>query len=502
MKRNNAWLAWALAVGLMAYLVGAAVPGQSSIDAPGVITAYASGTALHADAIQGGLTGPRIVGADLAFSAANANSAGFSAINPQNEMQLFLQPEITGTPFSGKNASARGAGLELGLGSDLPTGAGDVIQETFAGQVAPPNGPAVVKDDGLGSALAPLVFASLLHSEAAARFDENPCLSSTSQPIAFGRGYAADAQLLNTGGAAPDGRFETPVVATDDPNPDRSVVDTKSYVYAAPNTNTTGGQHYGLVSEIHETYAPVTLLRMAPAPALIIEVLGEWVFKTTVTGVADNLATPTVNEGAKIEYYTLDKATGQPVTPTTDVIRVSQDGGATYSAIQAQQVFGAGGLVLPPELAPILGLAIGEDPRAIAAPGATPDPASTPTIATNGTSAAGAVDVVRLELLGLMPGLHVAGLRIGHFESRLTVPAGGFTCTVATTTTTAAPTTTTTLAPSTTTTTAAPGATTTTIRPATTTTTAKPITTTTTAPPGPGPAPVARPVRVQPNTVG
>lgn len=506
MKRKNTWLAWALAVGLLSYMVGAATVSRSLPPTPGPVSGYASGTALHVDAVQAGLAGPRLLGAELAYSTAQLNAQGFAAISPETENQLRLQPTLDApATFAGKNASARGGGLEVGVASDLPADAGDALAQTQAGSVAPPNSPAVIKDAGLGDALAPLAYASLLHSEAASQWTSNPCASTANSPIAFGRGYAADAQILETGATAPDGRFGAPLIATDDPDPERSVVQTRSFTYATPNTNITGGQHYGLVSEVRQTYAPISLAR-GPLPDLIIEVLGEWVYKTTVTGTPDNLATPAVNEGAKIEYYSLTEA-GAPVTPTTTVIRISQDGGLTYTNLNFQDVFMDGGLTLPAALLPIIGLAVGEDPRAIADPGINPDADSLPTLAANGTFASGAVDVVRLSLLNLMPGTHVADLRIGHFESELLVPVGGFICPPdPTTTTTAAPTTTTTIAPTTTTTiaptttTTSGPTTTTTAAPATTTTTVKPATTTTTTPPAP--APVPKPIVVQPTSVG
>lgn len=508
MKRKNTWLAWVLAVGLISYLVGAATVSRSLPPTPGPVSGYASGTALHVDAVQAGLAGPRLLGAELAYSTAQINAQGFSATSPETENQLKLQPTLEApATFTGKNASARGGGLEVGVGSDLPADAGDTLAQTQAGSVAPPNSPAVIKDAGLDDALAPIAYASLLHSEAASQWTSNVCASSAQSPLAFGRGYAADAQLLNTGDEAPDGRFEAPLIATDDPNPERSVVQTRSFTYAVPNTNTTGGQHYGLVSEVRQTYAPISLAR-GPLPPLVIEVLGEWVYKTTVTGTPDNPATPAVNEGAKIDYFSLTED-GQPVTPTTTVIRISQDGGLTFTSLNFQDVFMDGGLTLPAALATIIGLAVGEDPRAIADPGNTPDPDSLPTLAANGTFASGAVDVIRLSLLNLMVGTHIADLRIGHFESELLVPVGGFICppdpttttTTSTTTTTTAPTTTTTTtAPTTTTSTTAGPTTTTTAAPATTTTTAKPATTTTTSPPAP--APVPKPIVVQPNSVG
>ncbi|MEY2397554.1 MAG: hypothetical protein QOJ00_728 [Actinomycetota bacterium] len=514
MKRNNAWLAWALAIGMLAYMLGAAIPGRTKVNETPGFTARATGVAVHADVIQAGATGPRVVDGEIAFSAVNANSDGFGGTSTQNEMQVNLQPNTL--PFAGKQASARGGALELGLGSSVPTPAGDTLAETESEAVAPPNSPLVVKDAG-PLPINPVAYASLLHTEALANYTETPCLSIASSPIAYGRGYAADAQLLDTSGSTTSGPLVNPVLATDDPRPNRNVSQTVTYLYSVPNSNTTGGQHYGLVTETHETFAPVTVLRMAPAPALIIEVLGEWIFKTTATGIPDNPATVGVNEAGSVQYYVVDDVSKQPVTPTTDVIRISADGGLTYTSLRFQDVFMNGGLVIP--AAPLLSLAVGEDPRALAAPGVDPDPNSSPTINANGTGVSGAADVVRLSALsGIQPGFSLAGLRIGHFESALTVPSGGFTCSQAvTTTTTTAPTssTTSTTLPGATTTTTLPGATTTTTLPGATTTTLRP-TTTTSADPGrttttlrsttststPPPTPIPRPIRVQPNTVG
>lgn len=521
MKRTNTWLAWALAVGLLAFMLGSATASRGKINETNPIFGYGTGSALHLDAIQAAGTGPRIADAELAFSSANVNSDGFPAQGGVSEMNVNLQPPADHfTPaksFVGKAASARGAGLQLGLGSDLPTDAGDVLSQTEAGAIAPPPD-TETHDAGLGDTLAPLAYASLLHTEANANWvgTGNPCTSTISSPISFGRGYAADAQLLNTGGSNPDGSFQAPVVATDELDPNRSVVQSRSFTYAIPN-----GQpgRFGLVSEIHQTFAPISLAR-GPLPPLVIEVLGEWVFKATATGLTD---------GATIQYYALDDATGQPVTPTTTVIRISNDGGTTWTNLTAQDVFGNGGLVVP--VAPLLSLAVGEDPRGIAQPNAVPDPTTSPfTSASQGANhsgrlAFGAVDVVRLSALDvgtapLTAETHLADLRIGHFEAAVGVPQDGFSCTADTTTTssttststTSTSTTSTTVAPTTTTststtsTTAPTSTTSSTVVPSTTSTTrasttsssAKPTTSTST----PVTAPPATPVNVQPKTVG
>jgi hypothetical protein len=509
LKRNKTWLAWALAVGLVAYLLGAATAGTSTVTDGESVVAYASGTALHVDALQGGVTGPRIADVELAFSAVSADSNGFSAVSRVTENEVLVQPDPTDhdpeTPFEGKNASARGAGLELGLGDDVPTNAGSVLAETRSGATASPDSD---ESADLGPVpINPAAWASLLHSDAIANWDDPTCLTNANLPIAYGRGYAADAELLDAGSTAPDGSLGSPVIATDDPNPERNVTQTSSVVYAVPNGV---ADHYGLVSDVRQTYAPISVLQdPLGATTLIIEVLGEWWVRTTADGI----------NPATIEYGVTDNdpaspTFGDPIAPGATVIRISMDGGLTYQGFSLQDL-GETGTEIP--LDPLLNVMLGEDPRAISAAGGAADPDSAPTLEAEGTRAAGALDVVRFNLLdGASPGFSAADLRIGHFESDLQVPEGGFTCaTAATTTTTEEPTTTsssttttsTSTTTTTTTTTIVPTTTTTTTAAPTTTTTVAPTTTTaptippTTAPPPPT-APAATPIRVQPKTVG
>jgi LPXTG-motif cell wall-anchored protein len=75
---------------------------------------------------------------------------------------------------------------------------------------------------------------------------------------------------------------------------------------------------------------------------------------------------------------------------------------------------------------PLLKITLGEDPRAISKPNVSPDPASKPTEAANGTLASAAVDVARIELLTGNPA--TVDLRVGHMEASAQVPAGGIHC--------------------------------------------------------------------------
>jgi hypothetical protein len=378
-------------VGLIAYLLGAATAGRSTVDTGQSVKAYASGTALHVDALQAGLTGPRVADVEDAFSAANVDSNGFSATSRLTENSVLVQPDPAdhdpATPFVGKNASARGAGLELGVGSNVPTAAGDVINLTRSGATASPDSS---ESNDLGPVPgAPVVYASLLHSDALARWDAATCLTTASAPIAYGRGYAADVELVDAGTANPDGSLGSPVVASNDPTPDRNVSQTISYAYAIAN-GTAG--HYGLVSEIHETYAPVEIGQdPITGGAIEIEVLGEWYLRTVADGVHQATMTYGVTDA--------DPASptfGQPIDPTDTVIRVSA-GGTEVIALSLNDVFASPGQEIP--LGPLGSIMLGEDVRAISAAGGLADPASTPTLLADGTRAAGALDVVRADVL-------------------------------------------------------------------------------------------------------
>jgi uncharacterized repeat protein (TIGR01451 family) len=106
------------------------------------------------------------------------------------------------------------------------------------------------------------------------------------------------------------------------------------------------------------------------------------------------------------------------VSPSTPVIRILRAGQA-QTLLKLQDLLGNKGFVLNiPGLAEI---AIGEDPRAI---GGSAD--SVPTVASNGTMASAAVDVVRVRAL---PGAtELADVRVGHMETVAQVPSGGVAC--------------------------------------------------------------------------
>ena len=297
-------------------------------------------------------------------------------------------------------------------------------------------------------------YAAVAHTEAEAN---TPC--GPTSPLAWGLGYAADAQLLDAGVGNPDGSLSNPVLATDTSNPDRAVSQSSTTLTAFPNGDP---GRFGLEAEIRETFAPISINRGTPIPTpnLVIELLGEWVFTLRAPGNAPSTLS-----------YTVEDSTGAQPSPTTTVIRVSLDGGVTFlpaNQLTFQDVFGPTGLVIPAD--PLLQIAVGEDPRAISAPGAVPDATSSPTL-TN-TVASGAVDVLRLHLLQNTPigtpstagdsasdtsrvrcRFRPAGLTAGRLRRRAARPRCSTSSTSSTSTSTS---TTNTTTPSTTTTTAPP----------------------------------------------
>ncbi len=413
---------------------------------------------MHADLLQ--LPGPnpttRLANADVAFSGAAANTGGLGTpIN--NEMQNAVSPSL-----ANKDAYGRGSGLEVGLGTSLPNNpdANQAIIAGLAEAAAPPPTSLVTKEVGpiKGD---PLIYASLLRGQAQAKFGPTPVSVTDPSQLAFGLGYGANVELVDQGTANPDGSMSKPTIATNIGNPtDRAAVQAKSFLRLVPNPGNDGT--FGLVSETHETFAPITLFKGTPNE-LRIELLGEWVLRATATGKLG---------GATVTYA----PAGNP-TPTTPLISITPPGSPTQIILKTQDLFGPGKVPQHIDLQQLGSINIGEDPRAIGDDTASPGPASQ---SGDGTLASGAVDVVRIKLLVPDPTSHLADVRIGHMEAQANVPAGGVKCAAPpppTTTSTTAPPTSTSSTTSTSTTTTS----TTTPPSSTTTSTTAPSTTTTTS---------------------
>ena len=394
--------------------------GYGSYDFSG----YSTGTAEHVGAIQAGITGPQLANAEVAFSGASVASQGTGGVTQGpgakagtivNEMSQVVQPTLpaTGTSpkLAGDRSFARGSGLEVGLGNNLPNPANQIPVNKV--QVsAPPN---ATDSATVGPVPAsPLAYADLLTGKAAANFNTAACTLGT--PLSQGIGYAANAQVLETGTSAPSGTLTQPVLATNGPtNTTQNVNQSLSQTLLVPQTHADGssaGSNLGLRSETRQILAPVTFFKGTPNE-FTIQLAGEWVLQAVAGG------TP----GSAYVHY----GPGS-VTPSTPVLTVIQNG-VPNQIITTQQILGKTGLTIP--IPSVANIVIGEGPRAIGSDNsATP---AAPATAADGTSASAAVDVVRVQLLqqknpaGAVT-FQGADVRIGHMESSAKVPAGGIQC--------------------------------------------------------------------------
>jgi hypothetical protein len=492
----------ALAVGGM-FVATASTPSKAAVTS-GPFSAWATGTAEHVQAIDAPPT--RAVDAEAAFSRAGTSSAGLSAVN--NELGEAVVPKDLETqakaPIGPFHSYGGGSAIEAGLGTTIPNNpdVNQIILGGLAEQAADPPTPAgdvtndpatngfVTKDLINITQANPLLYANALRGQGRANWSDNngannPC--GASQPLGFGLGHAADAQLLNSGSIGLPLPGSTPVIATDQtPNPPGNnpgaADESRSFTSLVPDP--AHANHFIVHSETRQILAPVTLFKGTPNE-VTIQIGGEWVLKADASGT---------NGGAHITYA----PEGAP-TPTTPILRVIQNGKVAGS-LTTQDILTNKGLniSLPPNPAPpappappiLLEISLGEPAHLI---GNTNAPA---TQTTDGTNASGAVDVARVKVLNALPQFQLADVRVGHMEVNAQAPVGGVTCSgpSGSTTTTGGNGSTTTTGGnngSTTTTTANNGSTTTTAANNGSTTTTRPAnpggnTTTSTEPPNQG----------------
>jgi uncharacterized repeat protein (TIGR01451 family) len=341
-----------------------------ALEAPGVSTGYATGTVVHADALQA--AGNSLLGLDVAFSGAASSSAPLTA-----EMINEVSRKVA-IPAAGKLAFGRGAGLELGIGSEPKALIGKLSE------VAAPASTGLIQNVIGPIGIPGIIRAELLRSQAQARAIQDACVTGPEQ--GYGLGSVLDLEVL--GG----------LIATEARPPTREVVQSSSTTRIVKGKN----NPLGLQSETRQTIAPVTFFKGTPFQ-FTIEVLGEWALRA----VADGSAT-----GSSIHYG--PRKNNSPETP---IVRILDRNGAVIGQLTTQMLLGSQGLQLAiPGVAEIV---VGEDPRAISA---DPDASSAPTL--DPTAAAAAVDVVRVRLLKGQ----VADVRVGHMEAAVTVPNGGVVC--------------------------------------------------------------------------
>jgi LPXTG-motif cell wall-anchored protein len=356
--------------------------------------AFATGTVLHADLLRSGET--RLVDAEVAFSGAIFDTEGLDAA-VLNELDREFAPQLPT-----KSAFGRATGLEAGLGV-APDVENQLILSGRAEVAAPPNVAGVSREIGPVD-LDPLAWADLLRGEAFARTGDPPC--GPIDDISRGLAYVTDVQLLDTASSGVGDGLESPVVALNASDPARAVSQSHSRTAFVAQIDRNGrslGDDLGIMSEVRETIAPVTLFG-GTDNALTIEFLGEWVLRATATGM---------HGGAFVHY-----GPGE-VSPQTPVLRLI-DADGVENLITLQELLGDDGLVV--NIPGVAEVAIGEPPRAI--DGAA---GSSPTESSDGTRASAAVDVVRVRALPGTPA-ELADIRVGHMEVSSQVPVGGVRC--------------------------------------------------------------------------
>jgi LPXTG-motif cell wall-anchored protein len=311
---------------------------------------------------------------------------------------------------SGKLSFARGAGLEVGLGV-APVDPAQLELTGLAEADAPPPSSA---NEETEVPLDPLAYASIAEGNAVANANESglvPDVCVVGDDLSRGRAHVADVDLLDLGGDTNENGLDAPLVSLDDVDnvegDQRSVSQSQSRTKLVP----VGQNQFGLMSEVTMTMAPVTVQQdlgpTDPLRLLTIEVLGEYTLRAVATGGDDSFV--------------------ELIDPGNPVIRILDADGAELFGLDLSDILGPLGLDLPEELEDLLTVSVGEDPRAIAEPGANPDEDSEPT--ETPTKAEGAIDIVRVRLLdAILPTGGVADLRVGHMEVSAEVPNGGITC--------------------------------------------------------------------------
>lgn len=362
---------------------------------------FATGQPLHAGALE---LPPRVVNADVAWSAAavDADADGLKGAK-YNEVNRIYQPDK-----AGKLSYARGSGLEVGLGTNPPD-PNTIILAGLAEAAAAPSSKA--KEEIAVEGADPLAYARLVKGEAVANSNDSglvPDVCVLGDDLSRGLGEATDVQLLDPGGNASAPELDSPVVSLDATQDRRDTVWSKSRERLVP---TGKPDNFGLMSEVRQTYVPITILgtQNPPTRLLTVEILGEWALRAVATG----------DGKSKVFYGPTNKS---PSTPLVRIITADPNQPDFELDSQDIPLFGTSGLNIP--LGPLADVTVGEAPRAIAKPGSVPTFGSKPTVTPTEVSAA--VDVVRVKLF---PGTPLeADIRVGHMETMAHVPAGGVNC--------------------------------------------------------------------------
>jgi hypothetical protein len=383
-------------------LASTATPASAQTAALGPFTAYGSGDALSLSLLPIG-GNAQLAGLRVAASGGSVNSNATGLTGIANEFGQNVGPTR-----ADRNAYGRGTAIEAGLLTETPQATTDLNQLILSGlaeSYAPPPEPNLIRKD-IVIPVGNILYASTAAGEAQAVYD--PVFCPVGRPLTFGRGYVENLELLGTGPEA-DGSITAPLLGTSTSvgNP-RATTQSRTVSYMISNRDGT----FGVVSETRQTVAPIVVSPagglLAGLASLQIEVAGEFGLRTIATGKPASVP----GGGARVETL------GNPLLTITGSILGQA---INVGPITVNQLLGQGGFSLPAALSGLLRLEIATGPRALGGAFGT---AATATA--DGTSASGAVDLIRLAVLGG----NVLDLGVAHMEGAVTVPPGGLRCTI------------------------------------------------------------------------
>lgn len=383
------------------------------VGAPIELRGFAHGINAHVGGLISDPTTLADVGAAVSSAVVDADADGVGAAKINEVNRPFQSAQ------DNKFSYARGVGLDVGLGVD-PDTEGQLPLAGLAEQSAPPDNDEPTVEE-IAADISPVAYASLVQGSALANAQDSGLLPEVcvlGEDLSRGVGYAEDVELLDAA-ATDDPGLESPVVALDDAAGPRNGVESTSRLKLIP-TGTTN--NFGLFSEVRATIAPITVLQaeaVGEAPrALTVEVAGQYFLQAFATGKAG---------GAKVVYGTNQgQITKENLTSIVTILDPEGNNILDPLPLDFEDIFGEEGLTIPGD--PLINVSIAEHPRKLVKPNAFPDPDSVPDLAANGTTAVGAVDVIRVRLLAPTEGTELADIRQGHMEVSAQVPAGGINC--------------------------------------------------------------------------
>jgi uncharacterized repeat protein (TIGR01451 family) len=373
-------------------------------------SAFSSGDIVYANAAD--LPPTDVAKASTGQTAASVGVHG-GALTLADQLKQPLLSKST----AGKTAYGHGSALNVGLLSSLSSQ--PQIAQTLVEATSPAPSSAT---GGTEIPAAPLLTVHVLPGSAVANTTaDGSCVIG--KDLSNGAAHVADATILDAGPAAVVGQLD-------------NTSDSLSRTALFKSTS-----NYGVLGQTTLNLAPLTILKGTPLEVKI-EVLRPIQLTAQAGGTAGT---------AKVTY-------GAPgASGTTPVVKVTIAGQAT--TLTSQDVFGARGYVIP---LGAVDITIGGKAHSL-----TGLEGTSPSVASDGTSASASVDFVRVTVPGklktpgtdpldgpLAPlnaalnplldglsaitgpigdalasaGLNLADIRQGHLEASATVPAGGIDC--------------------------------------------------------------------------